>query len=79
MTNGKEKDRFDSFRAQIQFRLESRIEHVGHQARFAKMWPERAEGIKQELKELDESIAWLRDVVSELDDFEREEERAKHD
>lgn len=74
MTSGKEKDRLDRFRAHIQCQLESCSDGVVHQTRFAEMWPKHAEEIKQELKEREESIVWLRDVIAELDQFERDEE-----
>lgn len=66
-------DRLDRFRASIKWKLERDIEHVGHQTKFAKMWPDRADGIRQELQELDKLIADNRDILASLDDFEREE------
>ena len=66
-------DRLDRFRAFIQWKLERDIEHVGHQTKFAKRWPEHAERIKQELQGLDITIAEHRDTLDRLDEFERTE------
>ena len=77
MTNGKEKDRLDRFRAHIQFQLESCMDDVVHQTRFAEIWPKHAAEIKQELKEREESIVWLRDMIAELDEFDRIEENER--